>query len=443
MPGVQLETSPLVLTAGRDFRWKYDNLGDDNEPANFPAGDLFYELHTYGQQNALQRVIVDAASGGTYKFSLDGHPTADIDYYDVTVAPHSLGGDVQSAIAALPNVGTGNVIVHPAQLIPVWYLSLTLNAGHNEVQKITFRANGGTFVLSHGANFTGPIAYVGVNGVAGTVTASNIQSALEGLASIGSGNVSVTLDTVNNDGFLVEFINGKGNTNVLPIIGWGLGIGFILTGDIFPNKITTSTIISGSARISEPLLNTLNQAIDDFFNGFNQLPAGVNVDVVIYDDQNLFATVTSKTAFEEDALITFAIDVTDAAVEAFFNGVSSYLGGFDTVHVDFYWKHTYLVEFVGALANKPLPALIPNTTSLTGLDSRQSVTVTVLQPGKEEFTRWPFSISGSTATIKVESEVAALIQPRTQWQLVFLPSGEAAGGDPIDMGRVQIQQGQK
>jgi len=52
-------------------------------------------------------------------------------------------------------------------------------------------------------------------------------------------------------------------------------------------------------------------------------------------------------------------------------------------------------------------------------------------------TQWTFSISGATATLKVESTDADLIPARTQWQLVFLPTGEVAGGDPIAYGTVR------
>ncbi|AHY27067.1 hypothetical protein PBI_PHANTASTIC_3 [Mycobacterium phage Phantastic] len=54
-------------------------------------------------------------------------------------------------------------------------------------------------------------------------------------------------------------------------------------------------------------------------------------------------------------------------------------------------------------------------------------------------TLWDFVIDGSLATIKVESEDADAIPARTKWQLVFLPDGEAGGGDPIALGTVQVQ----
>lgn len=52
---------------------------------------------------------------------------------------------------------------------------------------------------------------------------------------------------------------------------------------------------------------------------------------------------------------------------------------------------------------------------------------------------WPFSIAGSTATIKVESTVINSVANRSKWQLVFMPSGEVAGGDPIAHGTVRVQ----
>jgi hypothetical protein len=54
-------------------------------------------------------------------------------------------------------------------------------------------------------------------------------------------------------------------------------------------------------------------------------------------------------------------------------------------------------------------------------------------------TKWEFSISGSIASIKRESEDVDLIGNRTKFQLVWLPDGEIAGGDPVSLGTVQVQ----
>lgn len=59
---------------------------------------------------------------------------------------------------------------------------------------------------------------------------------------------------------------------------------------------------------------------------------------------------------------------------------------------------------------------------------------------KTPIVTWPFVISGPNATIKVESEMVALIPHRTKWQLVFRSTGESAGGDPIARGVVRVQE---
>ena len=59
---------------------------------------------------------------------------------------------------------------------------------------------------------------------------------------------------------------------------------------------------------------------------------------------------------------------------------------------------------------------------------------------KNPIVTWPFTISGPNATIKVESEMVGLIPSRTKWQLVFRPTGEVAGGDPIARGIVTVQE---
>jgi hypothetical protein len=53
----------------------------------------------------------------------------------------------------------------------------------NEIERLTVNAGGGTFTISHGGETTGSIPF--------NASAGEVQTALEGLASIGSGNVIV------------------------------------------------------------------------------------------------------------------------------------------------------------------------------------------------------------------------------------------------------------
>jgi len=57
--------------------------------------------------------------------------------------------------------------------------------------------------------------------------------------------------------------------------------------------------------------------------------------------------------------------------------------------------------------------------------------------GTTPTTKWDFTISGNTAGLKIESTAADLIPAKTKWQLVFLATGEAAGGDPVAYGTVR------
>ncbi|AVR76590.1 hypothetical protein SEA_COOG_3 [Mycobacterium phage Coog] len=124
--GIELEPDQLVLTRRRDFKWTFENLDDDGNPTNFPAGELFFELDTGGQHNALQQVQLFGATGGTYTLNVNGVDTPPIDYNDVSQNPQGLAGDLTDALEAA--VGVGNVKVHPVLLIPAWTLHFNLNS---------------------------------------------------------------------------------------------------------------------------------------------------------------------------------------------------------------------------------------------------------------------------------------------------------------------------
>lgn len=55
-------------------------------------------------------------------------------------------------------------------------------------------------------------------------------------------------------------------------------------------------------------------------------------------------------------------------------------------------------------------------------------------------TRWPFTIVGAHASLKVESGDVGKVPARTRWQLVWLPVGEVDGGDPVARGTVKVQE---
>jgi hypothetical protein len=125
--GIEIEPVQLVLTRGRDFRWAFQNLGPDNEPEDFPAGDLFFEIATGGQHNARQSLKSTGVSGGSYKLALDTQQTTTIAYDSSELV-------VQQRLEALSNIGPGNVKVtgsYTPQWIVVtnWNTTLALSPG--------------------------------------------------------------------------------------------------------------------------------------------------------------------------------------------------------------------------------------------------------------------------------------------------------------------------
>lgn len=419
--GIDLDGDQLVLHRGRDFKWVFANLDENNQPADFVDGDLYFELDTGGAIDEIQQITVDQASSGTYTLALDTHATAAIDYYDVTGAPQNVGGDITSALEALPNIGAGNVIVSEVSLIPVWRLDLQLGQNQNEIQKLNISGSDlVTFRLSFRSKITGPLSV--------SASAATIQAALQGLATIGSGNVTVTAVS---GGFTIEFVGALALQNVPQIAVLGFPIG---------GKVWTTTTQQGTPGLTEQTINLYNTTLNNFFDNFQDL-LGVDLNFVVNDQFHVVFTATSRKSYPQSGLLTFAVDVTGDLIEDAFNAVTDLLDLTDTVQVDFYWKHTFQVEFTGALGLMPQSLMVSNVTALVGGDTSETPSVTVqrTQPGKARYTQWPFTISGSIASIKVESEASDLIVPRTNWQLVFLATGEAAGGDPLARGLVKVQ----
>ncbi|ACE79933.1 hypothetical protein Pukovnik_6 [Mycobacterium phage Pukovnik] len=212
----------------------------------------------------------------------------------------------------------------------------------------------------------------------------------------------------------------------------GAGNGIVHPVSLFP-AWTLNFTLNSAKPLNEQLVNTINKAANDFFDTFDQL-LGVDVEMTVTDTLHFQLKVTSRRSFDEVGVVTFAVNVTSTAVKNFFNGFAGLIGVVNTVSTDFYWNRTYSIEFVNALGLQPIPPSTANITNLVG--TNKAVTVTVEEPGRHPLTIWDFVIEESIASIKIESEKADEIGRGTKWQLVFLPEGEPAGGDPIALGTV-------
>lgn len=278
------------------------------------------------------------------------------------------------------------------------YFELDTGGQHNARQRVEISgATGGTYKLGNSTGWTPAIDF------------NDVSENPQGLP----GDVTDALET----------LFGAGNVKVYPTT-------------LYPSWTLNFNLNSGKP-LTEQLVNTINKAANDFFDTFDQL-LGVNVEMTVTDALNFKLQVTSIKSFDEVGVITFLVDVTSTAVKNFFNGVAGLIGAVNTVNVDFYWDRTYEVEFLGALKETPVPKMLTDGASLTG--ASKLLTTDVLKPGKERLTQWDFSIAGTRAELKIESDQADLIAPRTKWQLVFLEDGEAAGGDGVARGLVRVQE---
>jgi hypothetical protein len=177
-----------------------------------------------------QQQLTIKASGGSFKLTYEGEETAPL-------PANASAAEVDSALEALTKIGSGNVVVsggpgdlggtapynllfpgaNPSQVgIDGSGLTGAGSAktatttqgtfGHDEVQKLSVIAVSGTYTLSLEGQTTTPIAF--------DADAATVQSALQGLSTIGVGNIAVTGSP---ESFALTFGGALGGAN-LPLI---------------------------------------------------------------------------------------------------------------------------------------------------------------------------------------------------------------------------------
>lgn len=106
----------------------------------------------------------------------------------------------------------------------------------NEIQTITVTATGGTFTMTEGANTTSALAY--------NIIASALQTALQGLTSIGAGNVTVAGGPGGTAPFVCTFVGGKAATNMTAMTANAAS----LTGT--SHGVVVATVVDGSTELT-------------------------------------------------------------------------------------------------------------------------------------------------------------------------------------------------
>lgn len=201
--------------------------------------------------------------------------------------------------------------------------ALVVQVEHDEVQTVTITGSptGGTFTLTFGANTTSTIAF--------NASAATVQTALTALASIGSGNASVTGSA--GGPWTVEFIAGKGNANQAAIT---LGTNS-LTGGSSPNvAIAIVQDGSGFATVASTTYTVKHVGGIVIFNSANTQGTTVQLSSGAY---YAYAALGSAHSADYSAKVA-ALDVTTYNS----SGVESYIGGMlgGTLKCTDWWLNT-------------------------------------------------------------------------------------------------------
>jgi cyclophilin family peptidyl-prolyl cis-trans isomerase len=188
----------------------------------------FFVTNYYNPIYSLQ--LAGRPKGGSFTLSFGGQTTAPIQFRS-NLAYSTLAANIQSALAALPNIGFGNVVVthDPIRTTATngiavtelkndnlkWKVEFVGELAHLTPSNIAFSANiaaltfdplyhldfttnpaGGQFSLSFAGQTTSPILLSADSDF--DAVAATIQAELAALSSIGEGNVVVTHDPIQN-----------------------------------------------------------------------------------------------------------------------------------------------------------------------------------------------------------------------------------------------------
>lgn len=142
---------------------------------------------------------------------------------------------------------TGNIIADSATLTAGGSAIRIRSLIISEAQSVSVAGTGGTLTLTFGANTTGSLAY--------NATAATVKTALEGLASIGAGNVSVSGGPLATKPIVVTFQGTFAGTDVAELTATSS-----VTGSGAGVSITTTRVASTTA--SSEVQVVANRAFD-------------------------------------------------------------------------------------------------------------------------------------------------------------------------------------
>src|SRR3954454_24556669 len=123
--------------------------------------------------------VTETSTGNVLRYAPNAYPFAGVPSYG---APTTVDASTKAKGIAVDPFDD-RLYVAKGDRVDVYNSDGTL-VTFNEVQRVAVSATGGTYKLSFKGNQTGPLAF--------NASAAEVQAALQGLASIGAGNVTVT-----------------------------------------------------------------------------------------------------------------------------------------------------------------------------------------------------------------------------------------------------------
>ena len=349
----------------------------------------------------VQSLNVTNANGGTYKLRFKGEETASLPF-------NASGAEVKAALEALAAIGAGGVSVSSNQVAFSGSLAYTdvppieavRSLTGNETQTVTVKATTGTYKLRFEGEETAPIPYNAPASGAGSV-----REALEGLAAIAPGDVSVTGGPGDSEGTKPYFVTFEGAYAAKNVDQMGSeaaalsgGTASVGTGSGKTQRVTvkasagtyklTPTTAAGSGNTSSGSKGVSGVTaslgafrVGDAISGTG-IPSGATITAVGAGTLTLSAAATatnsavSLSATETTAAILYNASAAEvqaalmalAGIGAGNVAVSGGPGG------DSASTKPYLVSFEGAFAGKIVPSMKSDAAALSGTAEVASLT---------------------------------------------------------------------
>jgi RTX calcium-binding nonapeptide repeat (4 copies) len=302
--------------------------------------------------NTIQQLTVDA-TGGTYALSFNGQTTGPINYN----APGS-------AVAALTTTQQGN-------------------GTQPQIETLALTADSGTFTLTFNGHKTGPLAY--------NITAAALQAAIDTLTGLSATTVSFsgglyTINFATSVGAVASSADAGGLSLSGSVRTALEGLSSIGTGNVQVVKagnIYRITFIGALAGADQPLLQTHDGLLTNGFNAVDQL----NIDDSAYALPEVGVltptTLTGLSNVQANEIQELHLDATSGSFKLTFNGATTAsqlawnisaadmqaalqaLSSIGTGNVAVTKNDdVYVIRFQGLLTNTNVPQITVNSTSL-------------------------------------------------------------------------------